>query len=146
MPGNGQLEVFVDGSCPFCQAVQARAERWDTRKRIRFMDYHDPAIAAEAPFPRERLDAEMHVRTGDGAWHAGFAGWTAILRELPRLGWLGWLFGTPLFRLAGPSVYRWVARHRYALPGFPPPCDAAACPLPSQGVRASPAALRPHSR
>src|ERR1700737_2251156 len=113
MPEKTKVLVFMDGSCPLCQAVRARLEPLDKNARLQFLDYNDPAIAARAPFPHERLDAEMHVRTPDGSWHVGFAGWAAVLRELPGLKWLGWLFRTFPFRWAGPSVYRWIARHRY---------------------------------
>lgn len=141
-----KLEIFFDGSCAFCRAVQESVERRDTRQRLKFVDYNDPTIAASAPFPRERLDAEMHVRKPDGAWAVGFEGWAAVLLELPRYKWLGWLFGVfPLHEL-GPGVYRWVAKHRYRIPGFPPPCKMESCGVGSKPVPKSTAIARPHSR
>jgi predicted DCC family thiol-disulfide oxidoreductase YuxK len=128
MPQPPKLEIFMDGACPFCQAVRTRVEPFDTRHRLLFADYNDPAVAARAPFPRERLDQEMHVRAADGSWHVGYAGWIAVLRELPRLAWLGFLLRLWPIRLAGPAAYRWLARHRYRLPGFPPVCEKTASP------------------
>jgi predicted DCC family thiol-disulfide oxidoreductase YuxK len=131
---SGQCEVFNDGSCPFCQWVRARVEPYDTAHRITFVDYNDPAVAARAPFSTEELENEMHVRTPEGAWVAGFGAWVMLLRAMPRLAWLGWLLGAPPFRWAGPSIYRWVARNRYSLPGAPPRCNSQSCATPSAPV------------
>lgn len=141
-----QLEIFLDGSCPFCRAIQARVEKFDTAGRLRFVDYNDPLIAARAPFPRARLDEEMHVRTADGSWRVGYAGWVAVLRELPRLGWLGWLLGAPPIRWFGPAVYRWIARHRYRIPGFPAPCHEDSCPIPARVSADSQTIIRPQMK
>jgi predicted DCC family thiol-disulfide oxidoreductase YuxK len=127
MPRLKQYEIFTDGGCPFCQWARARVEPFDTNERLKFLDYNDPAVAAQTPFSREELDREMHVRAPDGMWHAGFAAWVAVLRALPLLSWLGALLGSGLFRKSGPRLYRWVARNRYRLPGSPPPCRADAC-------------------
>lgn len=146
MPENAKLEIYLDGSCAFCRAVQERVARRDRNRRLEFMDYNDPAVAARAPFPRERLDAEMHVRKPDGSWVAGFEGWAAVLLELPRYKWLGWLFGVfPLHGL-GPRVYRWIARHRYRIPGFPAPCTNESCSVEKKTVPESTAVARPRSR
>lgn len=146
MPENPKLEIYLDGSCAFCRAVQERVARRDRNHRLEFMDYNDPAVAARAPFPRERLDAEMHVRKTDGSWVAGFEGWAAVLLELPRYKWLGWLFGVfPLHGL-GPGVYRWIARHRYRIPGFPAPCTNESCSVEKKTVPESTAVARPRSR
>jgi predicted DCC family thiol-disulfide oxidoreductase YuxK len=127
MDTQGKYGVFLDGACAFCQWTRARVEPFDTRQRIEFMDYNDAAVATQAPFSREALDYEMHVRTPDGAWLKGFAAWIALLREMPRLVWLGWILGAPPFRWMGPGIYRWVARNRYHFPGSPPRCEVDRC-------------------
>ncbi len=124
--GPAKFEIFADGACPFCQWTRARIEPFDTASRLRFLDYNDPTVAAQAPFTREELDREMHVRAPDGTWSSGFAAWVIVLRALPPLAWLGWLLGTRMFRNAGPRLYRWIAQNRYRLPGSPPPCRADA--------------------
>ena len=146
MPEERKLEIFLDGSCAFCQAVRQRVESRDTCHRLEFMDYNDPAIAVRAPFPRERLDEEMHVRLPDGRWAVGFEGWAAILLELPRYKWLGWLFSVFPLHTMGPGVYRWVAKHRYRIPGFPPPCTNESCAVERKEVPKSTAMAGPHSR
>ncbi len=127
-----KFEILTDGACPFCRWTRARIEPFDTAGRLRFLDYNDPEVASQAPFPRAELDQEMHVRSPDGSWSAGFAAWVVILRVLPPLAWLGWLLGTTMFRHAGPKLYRWIARNRYRLPGSPPPCRADVCAPPTR--------------
>ena len=127
MPQLAKLDIFLDGACPFCQWSRSRLEPFDSRERLRFLDYNDPEIAGMAPYPRADLDREMHVRTPDGKWLKGFEAWIAVLRALPKLAWLGWIAGAAPLRWLGPGFYRFVARHRYSLPGVPPRCDRDSC-------------------
>jgi len=127
MEKQGKYEVFLDGSCAFCQWTKARVMPFDTKGRLEFVDYNDPEVAARAPFPREALDAEMHVLTPDGQWLRGFEAWTALLRAMPKLAWLGRIFALPPIRWIGPGFYRWVAKNRYHLPGSPPRCEPDRC-------------------
>jgi len=124
-----QLRIYDDGQCPFCQWAQQTITRWDREHRLEFRDYHDPAVAAEAPFPSAQLHQRMHVQTPDGEWHPGFFGWVAILSVLPRLRWLAAVMRVPPLRWIGPPAYRFVADHRYQVPGWllrclgaPKPC------------------------
>jgi predicted DCC family thiol-disulfide oxidoreductase YuxK len=145
MAGIQKTRVFMDGSCPFCRAARARIEPFDTHHEVEFIDYRDAASAAEAPFSREALDAEMHVQLPNGSWQIGFFGWAAVLRRLPAWRWLGRLMIAPPFRWFGPSIYRWIARNRYSLPGMPQPCSEHACGLPHLN-HPEPAAPKPISR
>jgi predicted DCC family thiol-disulfide oxidoreductase YuxK len=109
---SGKYEVFNDGSCPFCQWIRGHVEPYDTKHRIAFVDYNDPAVAARSPFSVDQLEHEMHVRTPDGDWAAGFAAWVILLRAMPRLAWLGWILGAPPLRWAGPAATRSIASGR----------------------------------
>ena len=57
MPQTTTYDVFMDGSCSFCQWTQAKIEPYDSGSRLRFLDYNDPAVAAQAGalFRRPRL-------------------------------------------------------------------------------------------
>ena len=70
-----KYDIFMDGSCSFCQWSRAKVELFDSAAMLRFLDYNDPLIAAEAPFPRADLVREMHLRTPDGTWLQGFEAW-----------------------------------------------------------------------
>jgi predicted DCC family thiol-disulfide oxidoreductase YuxK len=141
-----KLRVLTDGACPCCRAVRARVEPLDTAHRLVFVDYNDPAVAASAPFSRDRLAEEMHLQAADGTWHVGFAAWVVILRLLPRWKWLGWLLGAFPVRLIGSPAYRWIARHRYQVPGFPKPCDAASCSIPAGNSAGMSSTLKAHPK
>jgi predicted DCC family thiol-disulfide oxidoreductase YuxK len=132
VPHLATYDIFMDGSCSFCRWTQAKVEPYDSRSRLHFLDYNDPVVAAQAPFPRSELDQEMHVRTPDGKWLRGFEGWLAILRVLPKFVWLGRIAGLPPFRWLGPPLYAFIARHRYSLPGAPARCETDTCPVPSE--------------
>jgi predicted DCC family thiol-disulfide oxidoreductase YuxK len=132
MPQMATYDIFMDGSCSFCRWIRAKVEPYDSRSRLRFLDYNDPEVAAQAPFSRSDLNREMHVRTPEGTWLRGFEAWLAILGVLPRFVWLGRIAGLPPFRWLGPPVYGFIARHRYSLPGAPSRCEGDTCPLPSE--------------
>jgi predicted DCC family thiol-disulfide oxidoreductase YuxK len=134
MPQAPKYDIFLDGSCSFCRWSRAKIEPYDSTERVRFLDYNDPSVAAQAPFPRADLDREMHMRTPEGKWLRGFEAWLALLRVLPKLAWLGRIAGLPPLRWLGPPIYAFVARHRYSLPGAPPRCETDSC-LPSAHKR-----------
>lgn len=123
-------DIFMDSTCSFCRWTQTKVEPYDSGSRLRFLDYNDPAVAEQAPFPRVELDNEMHVRTPEGAWLKGFEAWLALLRVLPKLRWLGRFASMPPMRWMGPSVYAFIARHRYSLPGAPARCESDTCAIP----------------
>jgi predicted DCC family thiol-disulfide oxidoreductase YuxK len=123
-------DIFMDGSCSFCQWTRAKVEPHDTNARLRFLDYNDPQVAEQAPFSRDDLDSEMHVRTPEGVWLRGFEAWLALLRVMPGFAWFGRIAGLPPFRWLGPPVYSFIARHRYSLPGAPARCETDTCPIP----------------
>jgi predicted DCC family thiol-disulfide oxidoreductase YuxK len=128
-------DIFMDGSCSFCRWTRTKVEPYDSRARLRFLDYNDPAVAAQAPFSRDELGREMHVRMPDSKWLKGFEAWMALLRVLPKLSRIGWIAGLPPLRWIGPSVYAFVARHRYSLPGAPSRCDTDTCAVPSRAPK-----------
>jgi predicted DCC family thiol-disulfide oxidoreductase YuxK len=105
-------------------------EPYDSCGRLRFVDYNDPGVAAQAPFSLTQLGREMHVRMPDGKWLKGFEAWLALLRVLPKLAWIGKIAGLAPLRWLGPSVYAFIARHRYSLPGAPSRCDTDTCAVP----------------
>lgn len=127
MPLTTTFDIFMDGSCSFCQWSRKKVEPYDSAARLRFLDYNDPLVAAQAPFSRTELALEMHVRMPDGKWAKGFDAWLALLGVLPKLAWIGHAAGLPPLRWLGPSMYRFIARHRYSLPGAPSRCATDTC-------------------
>jgi predicted DCC family thiol-disulfide oxidoreductase YuxK len=132
MPQTTTYDVFMDGACSFCRWSQAKIEPYDSDSRLRFLDYNDAGVAAQAPFSRGELGSEMHVRTPEGTWLKGFAAWLALLQVLPKLAWLGRIASMPPMRWIGPSAYAFIARHRYSLPGAPTRCESDTCAIPGR--------------
>ncbi len=133
-----KLTVYDDANCPFCQWAQAWVDRRDRAHRLEFRDFNRPEVAAETPFPPAELACRMHVRGAEGEWHVGYFGWIAVLAALPRWRRLAGVMRLPPLRWAGPTLYQFIADHRYRIPrwllrwlGAPPPCDAA-CALPRE--------------
>src|SRR6202022_3298750 len=131
MAQTAKYDIFLDGSCSFCRWSREKIEPYDSDGRLRFLDYEDSAVAAQAPFPRAELDQEMHMRTPEGKGLRGFEVWRALLRVLPKLAWLGRIAGLPPLRWLGPPLYGFIARHRYSLPGAPKRCETDTCALPA---------------
>ena len=132
-PRSTTYDIFMDGSCSFCRWTRAKLEPYDSGGRLRFLDYNDPANAAQTPFPRADLEREMHVRTPDKGWLRGFEAWLAILGALPKTAWLARIAGAKPFRRFGPAAYRFIANHRYSLPGAPQRCADDTCSSPGRG-------------
>jgi len=131
-----ELEVYTDGLCPLCQWMRARVEPFDSERRLEWLDLNSPeALSRAAPHTHAQLAEEMYVRRkSNGAWSKGFFAWIEVLRVLPRLRPLAWLFARPPFTALGPILYRQLARRRYQLFGIPPPCDATGvCQLHKKG-------------
>jgi len=78
MQKTATYDIFMDGTCSFCQWTRELVEPYDSGKQLRFLDYNDSTVAAQAPFPRGELDREMHVRTPEGSWLKGFEAWLAL--------------------------------------------------------------------
>lgn len=113
--GREVIEVFYDGACPLCRASRRWAERRDRDGRLAFRNLEDPAAASCIPAASEKPGGAMWVRLAGGETASGYAGWLAVLRTLPRWCLLARVMGLPPIRWAGPTVYRFVARHRHAL-------------------------------
>jgi len=142
MAPSATYDIFTDGSCSFCRWMRTKVEPYDSGKQLRFLDYNNPSMAALAPFPIGELAREIHVRTPEGNWAIGFEGWLVLLRTLPKLAWIGRAAGSPLLLGLGPSAYRFIARHRYSIPGAPRRCASDTCA--DRGVAPRWAACRLH--
>ena len=128
-----RIEVYFDGACGLCLASRRWAEARDARHCLRFHDFCDPDEAASLPVEASVLAEEMVVKTESGAVSRGFAAWRLVLGALPRWRWLACALGAPPLRWIGPSLYRFVARHRRWFPmAVSGGCDDGACRVPRE--------------
>ena len=112
--------VYYDDQCEVCQAGVS----W-----LLFLDRHHcvrPIALSSALLPRglamENCLRELHVLTPTRIW----VGWDAVARLARLFGWT-WLTGAigavPPFSWVGRALYRYMARHRYAVSR----CRGGAC-------------------
>jgi len=106
--------VLYDGGCGLCRRSREMLERIDGKRRLRFVDIHDPEGAARG-FPElrwEDLMEEMHVVDPYGGVTRGFDAFRTITGALPALWALFPLLHLPGVPAIGRRVYRWVAERR----------------------------------
>ncbi len=113
--------LIYDGDCDFC------------RRQVRWIQRHDKqGLIAPVPFQVAELDrygvgpvaAEeaMHLVAPSGTVWRGAAAAREVLRLLPRLRLLVWVFHIPGAMFVAERVYRWVARRRHRFG-----CDSPVC-------------------
>ena len=111
------VTAIFDGRCVICQMTRRIITTLDWRRRVTFLDLHD-AEAIRRRYPQlsdADLMGEIHVIDGDGRVFAGFRGTHRLLRSVP-VGWPIWaLLHLPGMMWLGNRLYRWIARHRYAV-------------------------------
>jgi predicted DCC family thiol-disulfide oxidoreductase YuxK len=106
--------ALYDGRCPLCLATVARLRRWDTGRRLEYLDARD-AEAVEARFPWLAHDPalnEMRLVFSDGRVLGGFDAVRALAAALPRLRPLAAVLFLPGIRPFGLAAYRFIAAHR----------------------------------
>ncbi|MFV2195370.1 thiol-disulfide oxidoreductase DCC family protein [Nocardiopsis sp. LOL_012] len=118
-PGAGTF--LYDQDCGFCQRAVVFA-RVRVRTRTAFTAWQEADLATVGLTP-ERARAQAWVVYPDGRRFAGGDAVAEVLvhgRAIARP--VGRLMRLPLLRAVNRAAYRWVAAHRYRLPG-----GAASC-------------------
>ena len=109
------LTLFFDSACPMCSAeMQALGVR-DAFAHLRFADVHAEGFVPPAGTTMTALMEAIHGRTADGRVVVGVEA-LRLAYAAVGLGWIAAPTAWPLLRGASERAYRWVARHRYALP------------------------------
>ena len=131
--------VYIDGECPMCVAGANRLRGFDTRRRVRFVNAHDPQWAERTAerFTPAQIRGAMLAEMPDGTWRSGYFAWAVIFAQMPALRWLGLAMQFPLLYGIGPAIYKVVADHRLEISRalrLPPPCDENGVCRLGQGV------------
>ena len=113
--------LVYDGECQFCRRQVALVERWDDDRRIEPIPFQQ-ADLARLGVRRAAAEEAMHLVAPSGAVWRGAAAARELLRLLPRLRWLAWIFRLPGAMTVAEFAYSWVAkrRHRFG-------CASATC-------------------
>jgi predicted DCC family thiol-disulfide oxidoreductase YuxK len=109
-----ELTVLYDGSCSLCRASIERVRPFDVRRRIEFLDLHDPLAPQRFP----QIDRELALRwmqavDSNGRVWSGADAWAHIGLLLRGWNLLAWLVLVPGFHWVAARIYTWIARNRY---------------------------------
>ncbi|KPK83330.1 MAG: hypothetical protein AMS25_00030 [Gemmatimonas sp. SM23_52] len=96
-------------------------KRWDTDRRIEAVPFGD-ADLAHYGVSRAAAEEAMHLVAPSGAVWRGAAAAREVLRLLPRLRFMVWLFRLPGAMFVAERVYRWIAKRRHHFG-----CSSAVC-------------------
>ena len=111
-----QAVLIYDGTCGFCQGGVSWIGRRAVRGEFEFLPCQAAERRARYPWMDERACLEaMQLILPDGRVLAGDAAIPEVLRRLKGWRWLASLFRAPGVSLLAPSIYAWVARHRYQI-------------------------------
>jgi predicted DCC family thiol-disulfide oxidoreductase YuxK len=117
--------VLYDGQCRFCRGQIAILQRLDLSARLQFTSLHDPSVARDFPeIPPADLLGQMYVVDRRGRARGGAEAVRYLSRRLPLLWPLALPLHVPGTLPLWQSLYRFVARHRYAIAGR---CDGGSC-------------------
>ena len=120
LASTGAYWLTYDGLCAVCRAAMRLLRAMDWFGRIRFVDGHAHAAEVGRRVPEltpEQLQTAIRLITPSGKVSAGFFAIRRAAWLLPAM-WPGLpLMYVPGASRAGPAIYRWIARHRYALSG-----------------------------
>ena len=109
-----ELTVLYDGSCSLCRASVARVRPFDKRRRIEFLDLHDPSAPQRFPLiDRDAAMRWMQAVDPNGRVSSGADAWARIGALLPGWNLLVWILLLPGLHWLAVKVYAWIARNRY---------------------------------
>jgi predicted DCC family thiol-disulfide oxidoreductase YuxK len=110
------LVLIYDGACPVCQGGMQWVRRRVLPGQFEFLPCQAPERGARFPWMSEQACLEaLQLVLPDGRVLAGDAAIPEILGRLHGWRWLAALFRIPGAGFLAPRLYRWVARHRYAI-------------------------------
>ncbi|NIR42775.1 MAG: DUF393 domain-containing protein [Gemmatimonadetes bacterium] len=113
--------LIYDGDCGFCQRQVRFVERHDTKGRIEAVPFQTAELSRYG-IDRQAAEEAMHLVSPAGDVWRGPAAAREVLKLLPRLKPLAWLFYLPGAMFVAERVYRWIARRRHRFG-----CDSAVC-------------------
>lgn len=123
-----QAKLVYDGNCQFCLASVAKLQIMDLFGVIRPVNYQTvenikdlhPQLTTEA------AHSQLHLIEPDGTLYGGFDVFRLLCWTMPMMYPLIAVLYFPGSGIAGPAVYRWVAKNRYLFHANRK-CQANAC-------------------
>ena len=141
------LTVLYDGTCGFCTRQARLGQRLGGgAARVTLLSTSVPGVLEHRlGLTRESTNRQMFVEEESTSRRFGGAAAVArLVREIPLIGPLGWLYYLPGLRQLADALYRQVARHRHRISrlfGWQPlpddSCADGACALPGSSELAA---------
>jgi len=133
MRGQERLVLLYDGECNLCLNTVALLRKIRTTADLIMVPLQEaPPELLPMGVAREELLAQLHVTDGSGKLYRGPEAVVRIMRTVPSLRWIGFLYRLPGMKKPAELLYRLIAKHRYRLFGRTDPCESGACRLPER--------------
>ena len=142
-PENAPLTVLYDGTCGFCTRQARLAQRLGGGPdRVALLSTSVPGVLENRlGLTRESTNRQMFVEEErTGRRYGGAAAVARLVREVPLIGPVGYLYYLPGLRQLADALYRQISRNRHRISRLlgwhPLPNDSCAdgtCSLPTTG-------------
>jgi predicted DCC family thiol-disulfide oxidoreductase YuxK len=134
------LTVLYDGGCGFCTRQARLAARVAGAGRTRLVSTATPGVREQYGLTADGVGRQLYVRDGRGRLWGGAGAVARLVRAVPVVGVVGWLYLVPGLRQVADSLYRWVSAHRQEIsrrlgsdgPGGDVDCADGSCESPSR--------------
>lgn len=125
-----KLLILYDGNCGLCTRSVAGLRTLKTNAVLEFMplqQYDTDNLPLNLSV--EDLYAQIHVIDEEGRLFKGAEALTRVVKTVPTLQWIAWLYRVPGMHYVADQLYKWIAKHRYQLFGTVDECENGACRL-----------------
>jgi predicted DCC family thiol-disulfide oxidoreductase YuxK len=119
-----KFAVLYDGACRFCTQSAKRLARFFGPTRVMVVNFQDDGVLDQYPTVTYAAAMNaMHVIAPDGRVYPGAGGIARLLRALPIIGIISYLYYLPIIKQLADIAYRLIAKNRYRLFGKQEACD-----------------------
>jgi predicted DCC family thiol-disulfide oxidoreductase YuxK len=132
------LTVLYDGRCGFCTRQARLAARVAGAERTRLVSTAMPGVREHYGLTADGVRRQLYVRDGTGRLWGGAGAVARLVRAVPVVGVVGWLYLVPGLRQVADALYGWISAHRQQIsrrlgwdaPGAGAVCEDGSCELP----------------
>ncbi len=133
--------MLYDGTCGFCTRQARLAQRVARPGRVALRSTAEPGVLERyLGITPEAANRQLYVHEETtGRRYGGAAAVARLVREVPVIGPVGWLYYAPVLRQVADTLYRIFARNRHRISrllGWQPipddSCADGACALPQR--------------
>ena len=122
---NEKPVVVYDGECPFCIEQIERFQRLDKHRHFEYIPRQEPGLEEKFPILTQGdFNSGMRLIRTDGTVDVGADAIYQIVRRLPGINLVAWLYCVPGITQIAREVYKWIAANRKKLGRT---CDTGAC-------------------